>query len=139
MSFTSALWDIYFKPRTWERSDNIYRALGVHKMKEFYFYGRYFNTLIGALRGRKYRPFQGPRWLQHWFAFTFIVEVGHIIIGLVLIWYGADCLARGRVRVGLFTFAVNIIFNAYPVMAQRYNRARLLRVLRPEFDSFPRA
>jgi hypothetical protein len=92
----------------------------VHKIKEFYFYGRYFNTLIGMIRGRKYRPFQGPGWLQHWFAFTFIVETGHAIIGLLLICYGANCLARGR-----------IIFNAYPVMAQRYNRARLMRVIRP--------
>jgi hypothetical protein len=103
----------------------------VHKIKEFYFYGRYFNTLIGMIHGRKYRPFQGPGWLQHWFAFTFIVETGHAISGLLLIWYGANCLARGRVMACLFTQAVNIIFNAYPVMAQRYNRARLMRVIRP--------
>jgi hypothetical protein len=136
MSLTSALWDIYFKPRSWERSGKVYRALGVHKIKELYFYGGYMNTLIGTIRGRRYRPFEGPKWLEHWFAFTFIAEIGHTIIGLVVICYSADCLVRGRVMVSLFTFCINIIFNAYPVMSQRYNRARLMRVLPPTFFSF---
>ncbi|HLX72405.1 MAG TPA: hypothetical protein VKV04_22530 [Verrucomicrobiae bacterium] len=137
MSFASALWNIYFKPRTWEISGKFYRALGVHRTKEIYFYGRYINTLNSAFSGRKYRPFRGPRRLHLWFFFTFIAEGGHAIIGLLLIWYGADRLVRGRVVAGLLIFAVNIIGNVYPVLAQRYNRARLMRVLRLKFNTFP--
>ena len=134
MSLKSALWKIYFKPRSWERSGSIYRALGVHKIKEVYFYGRYYNAVVGAIRGRKYRPFQGPRWLHHCFAFTFVAEIGHAAIALFLIGYEADRLARGRVAGCLSTFFANIIVNLYPIMAQRYNRARLIRVIRPKFD-----
>lgn len=128
MSLASAFWRIYFKPRTWERSGKVYRALGVHQIKEVYFYGRYINTLIGTIRGRRYRPFQGPRWLQHWFAFTFVAEAGHTLIGLFVLWYSVDCLARGRMVSAFVTLDINIICNVYPVMVQRYNRARMLRV-----------
>lgn len=123
-----ACWGSYFRPRGWEGGGALYERLGVRRIKEFYFGGRYVNALVSALLGRRYRPFSGPGWPGRWLRFTVVVEIGHTLIGVYML-----ATTAGQVAVGDWwgagrTTALNILVNGYPVLIQRYNRIRLLRL-----------
>jgi hypothetical protein len=123
------LWRSWFHPRAWEASGRAYEAVGVRWIKELYFGGRYFNALVGAVRRRRYRPFHGPGWPRRWLRFTVVVEAGHLAIGLYMLGTATDALLRGDPLSAARLSAINLLVNIYPVMVQRYNRARLLRIL----------
>lgn len=128
-----ACWRSYFRPRGWEGRSALYERLGVRRIKELYFGGRYVNALVSALLGRRYRPFRSAGWPRRWLRFTVVVEIGHSLIGVYML-----ATIAGQVAVGDWwgagqTMALNLLVNGYPVLIQRYNRIRLLRLfdLRP--------
>jgi hypothetical protein len=97
-------------------------------MKEFFFGGRHLNSLVSAVRGRSYRPFHGAGWLQRWFRFTVVVEIGHTSVGVFLVAYAIAESMDGDFLSAAMASAINTLLNLYPVMVQRYNRARLVRI-----------
>lgn len=86
------------------------------------------NALVGALRGRPYRPFHGTGWLRRWLWFGKVVETGHSLLGVWMLVGAATSLVDGDVRSAALTSLINVVANLYPVFVQRYNRARLLRI-----------
>lgn len=121
-------WRSYFRPRAWEGEGTLYERLGVRWIKELYFGGRYMNALVGLLRRRRYRPFRGPGWPGRWLRFTVGVEIGHSLIFVYMLATAGGRLAAGDWWGAGQALAVNVLVNAYPVLIQRYNRIRLLRV-----------
>lgn len=121
-------WRSYFQPRAWEGDGTLYQRLGVRWIKELYFGGRYMNRLVGLLRGRPYRPFRGPGWPRRWLRFTVVVEIGHALVFVYMLATSAGRFAVGDWWGAGQALAVNVLVNAYPVLIQRYNRIRLVRL-----------
>lgn len=126
------LWRVYFRPRPWERAGRVYEALGVRRIKELLFGGRYFNALVSLIRGRRYRPFRGRGWPRRWLRFTVGVETGHLVIGLYMLARASSHLLGGRVVVAGRILLLNVFVNFYPIVVQRFNRARLVRIFDEE-------
>lgn len=99
------------------------------RVKEFLFGGRYMNEMVSAVTGQRYRPFHGRGWQQRCLRFTIIVEIGHSVIGLYVLASAAGHFALGDWLSGVRSLGLNMLVNVYPVMVQRYNRARLMRIL----------
>lgn len=127
-------WRSYFRPRSWEGGGELYERLGVRTIKELYLGGLYMNKLVGLLLRRRYRPFRGPGWPRRWLRFTVVVEIGHSLVFVYMLATAAGRLAAGDWWGAGVALAVNVLVNAYPVLIQRYNRIRLLRL----FDLEPR-
>ena len=59
------------------------------------------------------------------------LEAVHVI-GIIPLLYGSiQDFYRGHTLAGALFVAVNILVNVYPIMLQRCNRAKMLRVLYP--------
>jgi len=125
-------WREWFRPHDWEDGGAIYERLGIRRMNELYFGGRLLNDLVSRLLGRRYRPFHGRDWRQRWFRFTVVVEIGHTLIFAYMMASAAGELVAGDPWSAGVKLAINVLANGYPVMIQRYNRIRLLRILGPE-------
>lgn len=125
-------WRIWFRPHDWEDGGAIYERLGIRRMKELYFGGRLMNDLVSHLLGRRYRPFRGGDWPRRWLRFTVVVEIGHTLIFAYMTVSAAGELVAGDPWSAGVTLAINVLVNGYPVMIQRYNRIRLLRIFGPE-------
>jgi hypothetical protein len=120
----------YFKPRDWERHEEglIYQRLGVKFFKKIVpTLGEYVNHIINVHPIRDAESKEEA--LKEIEGFTRIFEVAHTI-GLAVmtpcilmpIIYG-DYVDAARVT------AVTLSINIYPIMLQRYNRARIYNAL----------
>src|SRR5690606_23119113 len=109
------LWRMYFRPRSWEESGRVYEAVGVRRVKELLFGGRYFNAVLSAMRGSTYRPFRGAGWPRRWLRFTMVVEAGHFFIGIYMLALVFDALVAGRGLAAARIFTINVLVNVYPV------------------------
>jgi hypothetical protein len=107
---------------SWEREGEIYGRFGL-------------NTFLWLLK----RTPLG--WLNPWLRLTlyrsglepllremFYAEGAHWIGGVVTLGFGAACVFWGHAVVGLLLAVVTIPFHVYPVMLQRRNRGRVLRL-----------
>lgn len=124
-SFPIRLNQKYFLPRPWERSGEIYRILGVNLYRRLL-------VFIGWERlHKKGNPVNKKlEALRHLELNTRKSELGHLtvfLIVLVINLYVAMTYGFGK---GMWLLTLNILLNAYPIMVQRYNRPRLLRLIR---------
>lgn len=122
------LLDLYFKPKSFERSGKIYEAFGVRRFKKFMFSGEYMNAFL-----RKSNPnhklISDENSAKSWEMFTRANESVHLA-GLT--WFGYNMLnelADSDLDKAAVYLAVNVAVNIYPIMLQRYNRARIYKVL----------
>ncbi|MBI2547225.1 MAG: hypothetical protein HYW23_02150 [Candidatus Aenigmarchaeota archaeon] len=120
--------DFYFKPKSFERSGKVYEALGVRKFKKIMFNGDYMNALL-----RKYNPnhklIRNEGSAKSWEMFTRIYEGIHVGFGSLMLSGMVDRLANGDYDGAAIIAAINTVVNIYPIMLQRYNRARIYKVL----------
>jgi hypothetical protein len=119
----------YFPPRRFE-AGRFYPLLGIRLFK------RYLPTsgdLVSRLRGRKHidpsrsggRRAALARFQQQ----TQRWELGHLVSGVLLqAWAVVGGLLVSPVQFWACT-GINLVVNIYPVMLQRYNRARIAGVL----------
>ena len=123
------IFDFYFKPKCFERRSKLYEKLGIRHFKKFMFGGDYMNgflrkldpshRMIGEL-GLSPTSYEG---------YTRLYETGHLLASF----YGGSIIMENfreenneRAIAGIL---VNLATNIYPIMLQRYNRARIYRLL----------
>ena len=120
--------DLYFKPKSFERSGRVYEALGVRKFKKFMFNGDYMNALL-----RKSNPnhklIGDKSSIMGWEMFTRIYEGFHVGVGSLMLSGMINRLADSDYKSVAVNAAINAFVNIYPIMLQRYNRARIYKVL----------
>lgn len=117
--------DAYYRVRAPGRLRTVYRALGV---------GAFRRVLLATLwrdRARQSRFFDGSAAdLDGLAERSRAAEFGHAVPFALLCGASAVWVARGAVRLGLLTLAVNVLGNLYPVLLQRHHRMRIGRLRR---------
>lgn len=120
----------YYRLLGFERSGRLYELLGVREFRRFVTDGDFIN------RHRRradpdFRLVRDRRSAREFIARTMLAERGHIV------WLLAGALtAAWALHVELLGWAIfltvgNLIVNLWPMMLQRYTRARIERVLQP--------
>jgi hypothetical protein len=122
----------YFDPAAWEKRGAVYRRLRVDRFRHLLLNGRYFNRLVSVVQRRPYRVITGRQSAGLWVLFTVFVEAGHTAFGGVMAVFMARALARGDFAAAASLLLQNLVINVYPAMVQRYNRSRILRVLKQD-------
>lgn len=126
----------YYRVRDFERDGRLYQRLGVRQFRSLVTDG----DLINRHRRKSdpaFRLVKDRGSAQAFIARTVIAERGHMV------WLIAGALsALWAVRVGLvgwatFITAGNLLVNLWPMLLQRYTRARIMRVLVPRTNSLP--
>ncbi len=52
-------------------------------------------------------------------------EFGHLIPFIILCFVSVYCFGIGAIKLGIFTFLINLIGNLYPIILQRHHRMRI--------------
>ena len=118
----------YFRPRPFERGGGVYEALGVRIFRWFVPDGDLVNARVRR-RDPAFRVVRGRAGARAFLARTEQGERSH----LVLLVFGAVSSAYAW-RIGWHGWAAlltvgNVAVNLYPVLLQRYTRARILGLL----------
>jgi hypothetical protein len=109
--------------KRWESEGSIYRRLGIEHYKRA--------LLASPFGPNAFLTFQGRRsQLPELEQFTRNAEMGHLILLVVSAGVTAVAVLNGHWRTALFLTAVNVPWNVYPVLLQRYTRSRLARIRR---------
>ena len=112
--------DFYFAPKFFEKNGRFYEFLGVHIFKKFLpTFGDYVVRLTGSsvLSGRSTKS------LKTYEMFTRIYETAHLALCILMI----SMLLK---HFTIFVFVTNLAINVYPILTQRYNRAKVYKILR---------
>ncbi|MEK6969115.1 MAG: hypothetical protein AABW48_01675 [Nanoarchaeota archaeon] len=120
--------DLYFKPKSFEQSGKVYEALGVKRFKKFMFNGDYMAALVRKA-DPDYKLINSWGSAGLWEQVTRLFESIHVGFGGVILFDTIDCLADGDYKRAAVGAAINTVVNIYPIMLQRYNRARIYKVL----------
>jgi len=89
---------------------------------------RRFSRLLPVRRSPRVRLEGGRDGLRLLDARSRAAEMSHGLIFVMLACAAAVCALIGELRVAVWTTVLNTIFNGYPVLLQRYTRARLSRL-----------
>lgn len=116
----------YLRPFGFERwrSGRCYRWLGV---RQFKYSLPWSGDSIVRLTGKPpLRQGKHQAMFDKAFQDTVLYDLIHVFIFVPLLPAITMPFQRGAWTAGLFGVAVNVVVNIYPIMVQRYNRARLL-------------
>lgn len=120
----------YFTPREFEKKENgkFYKNLGVHQFKKFLpSFGNYVNKLANLNIISKFGSKE--KGLRNYIGFTRSMESIHLM-GLL---FGSGVvmqrLSEGDLKTAGYATLANVVANIYPIMVQRYNRARIYNSL----------
>ena len=113
----------YYRPRSFEIDGGPYRRLGVETFKWLLFKSRIelLNTSARLSHGRT-----GLQCLERGIREA---ETDHVIALLVMVVVTIHAAVNAWWPLVGWLLLVNVVANVYPIMLQRYNRARLLPVL----------
>jgi hypothetical protein len=118
----------YFRVRAFERDGRCYRAVGVRQFRKLVPDGDWVNR-ARRRHDAGFRLIRSRADATAWIPRTHASEKGHLVLML------AGLLSAGYAAyVGWTAWAVaitagNVVTNLYPVLLQRYTRARLARVV----------
>ena len=121
--------DFYFKPKSFERNLRVYERLGVRFFKKYLLpYGDVMVKYVLRPLGFKLVKKSSPS-LDQYEITTRILEGFHLG-GLAaftygMVEYGPEIPLAGH----LVLHALNVLINIYPIITQRYNRARVYKLL----------
>lgn len=118
-----ALPDAWLRIRRWEADGRVYQRLGIDA---------YRKALLASPSGpNAFLKFQGRRaQLPGLERFTRHAEMGHLTLLVVSSVVIAIAVWTGYWRTAIFLAIVNVPWNVYPVLLQRYTRSRLARINR---------
>ena len=120
--------DDYFKPKSFEKSGRLYEALGVRGFQKLYFMtlGKLVEGLCGQKPGLSDISDES---LENYENFTRGLEMIHLPLAAVCSPLVIRLFANGDYKLGAINLAIQALVNYYPIMLQRYNRARVYRIL----------
>jgi hypothetical protein len=114
-----ALPEGWYRLRPFETSGALYRHLGVPAYKK---------ALLRSPLNNPWLRFKGRSDLLKLRQDTRNTELGHGLLFLISIPVISYAFWRGQPSLGVWMILLNIPWNIYPVMVQRYNRSRLQRL-----------
>lgn len=117
----------YHRLRAFEADGRLYRRMGVHVFKRFVVNGDYMNRIKRAHRPA-YRLIRSRTDAMGWEQHSRTTEAAHMMHLLLLAPALAFAMRAGRVSFAAWTLVLLIGFDLYPVLLQRYNRARVARL-----------
>jgi hypothetical protein len=124
----AALPEGYYRPRRLEASGRLYERLGIRLFRHFVMNGDDMNTEIRRIYPT-YRVIGGPREMRRLEAQTRLNERAHMFAfwaGLPAVVYAA---VLGWTGFALFLGGATAVANVYPILLQRYTRARIHGIL----------
>ena len=125
-----ALWWLpgaWFRIRRFERSGRLYEAVGVRLFRRFAPDGDLANRWARR-RDPGYRVIRGRKSALAFVERTETGERGHLVLLALGAVSAAFALRLGWTGWAVYLTAGNVVVNVYPILLQRYNRARLARV-----------
>ena len=124
-TFKPELSSNYYKPKKWEANGTIYKWFGVNVYRKILVLIGWEKVMRAASPVKK--NIAAIRHLEYG---TRQAEFGHLSIFFIVLMMNFFVAFRYGITQSLSLFLLNIIFNAYPVVLQRYNRPRLQRAIR---------
>ena len=122
--------DSYHELRAVERDGRLYERLGVRLIKRLLRRGP-----LAVFNPDLHLPTERSRErLAHLDQRMRDAEASHFILLVATSGIALNALARGWWTAALLTVVFDVLLNGYPVMLQRYNRARLHQRFAPLFD-----
>jgi hypothetical protein len=115
----------YYNLKSWEANGTIYKWLGVNGFRKLLVLIGWEKVIRAASPVKKNLDA-----IKHLEYGTRQSEFGHLTIFIIVLAMNFFVAIRYGITQSLPLFFLNIIFNVYPVMLQRYNRPRLQRALR---------
>ena len=118
----------YFAVRAFERDGRLYRALGVRHFRKVVPNGDWMNR-ARRRHDRGHRLIGSRADAAGWLPKTEASEKGHLVLMLAGFASAAYAAYVGWTMWAIVLTAGNLVTNLYPVLLQRYTRARLTRVM----------
>jgi hypothetical protein len=117
----------WFRTWSWERNGRIYETLGVRWLKQFLIGGELMNRTVRK-SAPGYRAYAGKSDRQRIFSEACAAEKAHIIMFLFALWPALFAAAVGWWAYAVLLTVANVGVNLYPIMVQRYTRARMAMI-----------
>ncbi|MEO7214061.1 hypothetical protein [Mucilaginibacter sp.] len=129
LNFTEALKEQlvsrYYDEQTWERGGKIYQSLGVN------FYRKLLVWIGWEKLNKKSNPVEkNTEALIHLHNRTKKSELGHLLILIIVLGFNIFVAFKFGILQSLWLLGLNILFNLYPILLQRYNRPRIVRAVK---------
>lgn len=118
----------YYAVKPFESNLRIYERLGVVLYKQWTINGVHWNRIV-RLFGPSHRIIGDRQAMQRWLNLTRSKEAGHAIHLIMTVPALVAAAAIGWFDVLLHIVVLNVLFDMYPIMLQRYNRIRLTTAL----------
>ena len=118
----------YFAVRGFERDGRLYRAIGVRHFRKVVPNGDWMNR-SRRRHDRGYRLIGSHADAVNWLPKTEASERSHLVLMLAGIASAAYAASVGWTMWAITLTVGNLVTNVYPVLLQRYTRARLMRVM----------
>ncbi|MCI9844862.1 hypothetical protein [Flavobacterium pectinovorum] len=115
----------YYKTKDWENKGKIYETFGINLFRKLL-------VLVGWEKlNKKANPVKNDlESLIHLEYRTKQSELGHLIIFFIVLGFTIYVALKFTFAKSLWLLVLNVIFNLYPILLQRYNRPRLQRALK---------
>ncbi|HEY0734527.1 MAG TPA: hypothetical protein VGD69_06450 [Herpetosiphonaceae bacterium] len=111
----------YYRIHAFERSGRVYERVGIRRFKRLML-REPLSRLNPALRLSHDRTFSALRQLDHEMRKA---ETSHVYILIFMLSLTGYALLRQWLDAASWLLAFNLLLNGYPIILQRYNRARL--------------
>ncbi|MBM2840851.1 MAG: hypothetical protein HW412_1379 [Bacteroidetes bacterium] len=117
----------YYRLTSVEASGDLYKAIGIRFVKRWVTHGDRMNRWIRR-RDPAHRVIRNRGSLRGFFKKTVFVERWHLAMLVISIGTSLYAAVIGWYFWSVYLLVANIAVNLYPVLLQRYSRARLLRL-----------
>ena len=112
----------------YEKEIPVYQALGVRVFKKFVPFGDYWILMFNKIFSKEIRLLKSKENAIVWVIFTIAVELLHSVAFFIMIWLAIKHLINEEYLRLLRTLVFNLIINVYPILVQRYNRFRIIKI-----------
>ena len=116
----------YYRPKSFESDGRVYELLGVRFYKRWMMNGDYMNRLTRRFVPG-YRIVSGADSLRKFEAQARRHEKGHLLWFIITALAGSYAAVLGSTALAACLFLSSLLVHLYPLMLQRYTRARIYR------------